>query len=108
MQHRAKNTVKLRARYLRMFSKWLKLAARQLAFRAPRQPVSGTRPAPNPAGRFVRAIYTDRSGVRAYKTYVPARDDGRPRPLVVMLHGCKQSADDFAAGTRMNELADEL
>ena len=66
------------------------------------------RSSPRPAGRFVRARYTNRSGTRAYKTYLPARDEGQARPLVVMLHGCKQNPDDFAAGTRMNELADEM
>ena len=60
------------------------------------------------AGRFVPASYTNRCGTRAYKTYLPARDEGLPRPLVVMLHGCEQTPDDFAAGTRMNKLADEM
>ena len=44
-----------------------------------------------------------------YKLYVPAgyRDAPAPLPLVVMLHGCGQSAADFALGTGMNVLAEE-
>jgi poly(hydroxyalkanoate) depolymerase family esterase len=58
-------------------------------------------------GRFVTRTYTNRAGTRAYKTYLPVGYRGRSLPLVVMLHGCKQTPDDFAAGTRMNQLADE-
>jgi len=47
------------------------------------------------------------AGERRFKLYVPAGHDEQPLPLIVMLHGCTQSPDDFAAGTRMNQLADE-
>jgi poly(hydroxyalkanoate) depolymerase family esterase len=63
--------------------------------------------APEPGGRFVTARYSNAAGTRMYKTYLPARYKGHAMPLVVMLHGCKQGPDDFAAGTRMNELAEE-
>ena len=42
---------------------------------------------------------------RDYKLFLPPGAGSRPMPLVLMLHGCTQDPDDFAAGTRMNELA---
>ena len=60
-----------------------------------------------PGASFDAFEHTNRAGTRAYKVYVPARISALPPPLVVMLHGCTQSADDFAAGTQMNLLADE-
>ena len=48
------------------------------------------------------------SQVRDYKLYVPPDHVGRQLPLVVMLHGCSQDPDDFAAGTGMNDQARDL
>ncbi len=62
------------------------------------------------AGQFVRRTLQHPAGARDYKLYQPAVRAGAVpglQPLVVMLHGCTQSADDFAAGTQMNRLADE-
>ena len=59
------------------------------------------------AERFVSASFTSPAGSRAYKLYIPSSYCGKPLPLVVMLHGCTQSPDDFAAGTRMNSVGEE-
>src|SRR5262245_4042493 len=47
------------------------------------------------------------AGSRNYKLYIPRRAQTGRRPLLVMLHGGTQDADDFAAGTRMNAFAEE-
>ncbi|MCW3154827.1 PHB depolymerase family esterase [Achromobacter spanius] len=54
---------------------------------------------------FTAGSFRNSAGQRAYKLYVPPGVNGQARPLVVMLHGCTQDADDFAAGTAMNDAA---
>jgi len=45
-------------------------------------------------------------GRRAYRLYVPQRPAAEPLPLVVALHGCWQTPEDFALGTRLNEASE--
>jgi poly(hydroxyalkanoate) depolymerase family esterase len=58
-------------------------------------------------GRYISGSFSSSEGTRSYKLYIPTVRNGGPRPLIIMLHGCMQSADDFAAGTRMNFVAEE-
>jgi poly(hydroxyalkanoate) depolymerase family esterase len=57
-------------------------------------------------GEPQRRTYLGIDGSRDYVVYVPPGLVGGPVPLVVMLHGGTQNADDFAVGTDMNCLAD--
>ena len=81
----------------------LRSVFQRLRSRKPSPPASQIIPS---VGRFVAKSFSNEAGSRAYKLYIPSRHKGR-RPLIVMLHGCHQSPDDFAAGTRMNFAAEK-
>jgi len=77
------------------------------------EPRTGARPLSRTAGRWVRSFHSAAPltgrlvNHLAYALYLPAA--AMPRagmPLVVMLHGCKQTAESFAAGTRICRLAE--
>ncbi|WP_338473013.1 PHB depolymerase family esterase [Niallia sp. XMNu-256] len=55
-------------------------------------------------GDFLDFIYNGYN----YKLYVPSEyHSDQAAPLLVMLHGCGQNPEDFAAGTNMNVLAEK-
>ena len=74
-------------------------------------PLPGTstaksKPAATDNGEFLAKSFSNQAGTRPYKLYIPGGYRGEPLPLIVMLHGCTQSPDDFATGTRMNAAAE--
>ena len=103
--------------------RWLKRALARIAARVPEAPVPeepGLSAPPQPdsalapgGGTWVSTHGPSRvNGARprtrrAYSLYLPPAARRSRLPLVVMLHGCGQTAAEFAQGTRMNQLAGE-
>lgn len=70
-------------------------------------PLAGA-PVAAPGAAFLRLTHQGAEGSRDYRLYVPANRPDGLLPLIVMLHGCTQSPEDFALGTGMNALAEEF
>lgn len=75
-------------------------------------PAADKAPRADPVGhaRWLRASFSHQGRTLAYRLYLPPTAAGAAvqPPLVVMLHGCTQDADDFAVGTQMNARAGDL
>ena len=64
------------------------------------------RAAPPGAGAWMPGVVVGAAGAMRYRLYrPPGVRFGERLPLMVMLHGCGQDADSFAASTRMNRIA---
>lgn len=80
------------------FFSWFHMASEASAsFFAPASP--GLAAAPAPSNRMTQTL-------EGHSLFVPTTARLRGAPLVVMLHGAGQDADDFAAGTAMNSAAE--
>lgn len=100
-------------------STWSKIFARNLsaftrqgmragtrAMRGALEPARQRQMAPRGAGDWLPGMVMGASGVRRFRLYRPPDlRFGERLPLMVMLHGCGQSAKSFATCTRMNRIA---
>ncbi len=75
------------------------------AFKSPLPvPLSVMAPSHITNTQFLLRRHDSPVGSRKYRLFVPSTK--QPRGLLVMLHGCKQTAEDFALGTDMNTVAE--
>ena len=66
----------------------------------------GPEPTLPEGAEFRDRSFTCAAGTRRYRLYIPASGAADLKGLVVMLHGCTQTPEDFAAGTRRNAVAE--
>jgi poly(hydroxyalkanoate) depolymerase family esterase len=59
-----------------------------------------------PGASFENGSFTCPHGTRQYRTYLPSTATDGVNGLILMLHGCTQTPEDFAIGTGMNALAE--
>lgn len=82
-----------------------------LALLAALVPPASAKDKPVPTGERQHGTFSaDGLLTRDYALYVPGAVAAKPRkkvPLLVFLHGCNQTADDVAVGTRLEALAEE-
>ncbi len=70
------------------------------------KPVVARRTPPPGSGAWIPGMVAGTMGVRRFRLYRPnGVRVGERLPLMVMLHGCGQDANSFAASTRMNRVA---
>lgn len=81
---------------------------------APVAPAASSAPGARLPGKWMAFHYSSLSDAGTlparrmqYWLYLPSSLPAGPFPMVVMLHGCEQTAAQFAQGTRMNALAEE-
>lgn len=66
-----------------------------------------------PGAQYLSRQHRSATGSRSYRLYIPAslhenpKAPAQPKALLLMLHGCQQTPDDFATGTHMNALAEK-
>lgn len=74
---------------------------------APAGRTAAVRPPVKARGTWSEGVTVGAAGARRYRLYRPAGLAGQAVPLLVMLHGCRQSAAELAAVSRMDRLADQ-
>jgi len=72
----------------------------------PQKPGGARRKTSTETGDWIPGVAVGATGAKRFRLYCPPEvGPGEHLPLMLMLHGCGQDADSFAASTRMNRVA---